>query len=308
MENISGLGNWTLSSVLEESGLGTFQYLLGVPIFFINFTAIVLLYKSKKLNFCIRIPALQMAISDTTLGLVMCLPNTIMHNSTLCLSKRYFIMVFYLVGALTISLMNADRYFSLHFPFRYSTTVTKGRMIAVCATWWIIGLLLPAFEKFCDQVIISHEREPLQWSFIVFSSLVLVNILEYCFVIKFIRKSSVSTRLKANRKGVVKVTLFTGCFVLCTFPSLLLNAILAAISKPDLPFLDRLRSILNIIALMNSLVNPILYCALFTECRFQLINLLCFWNESLMGKNKAKRNLFYCSYDMSASKRDSNII
>lgn len=302
MKNISGLGNLTLSSVADEQGLGTFQYLLGVPIFFINFIAIILLYKSKKLNFSIRIPALQMAISDTTLGLVLCLPNTIMHNSTLCLSKRYFIMVFYLVGALTISLMNADRFFSLQFPFYYSTTVTKGRVIAVCTTWWIIGFLLPAFEKYCDQVIVLQDREPIQWSFIVFSGIVFVNILEYCFVIKFMQKSFVSTRLKGNRKGVVKVTLFTGCFVLCTFPSLLLNAIMSFTSKPELQFLDGLRSILNMIALMNSLLNPILYCALFTECRFQLINLLCFWNESLMEKNKAKRNLFYCSYDMSASK------
>lgn len=299
MEDSNATANWTKVSKEGDVILGKFQFILGVPIFLFNFVAVLVLYKGKKLKFNIRIPALQMAISDMCLGLVLCLPNTFFDVSTvLCISKRYVIMAFYLVEALTITVMNGDRFLSLQFPFHYSNIVVRSRMLLICVFFWPISVLLPILERNCAQTVAIADREPLQWSLIVFFGLVFINLLEYGFVVKFILKSFTSVKFEGNRKCVLKVTLFTGCFVVCTTPVLLLNTICAISAEPNCAFLSRMKSVLNVLPLVNSFVNPVLYFFLFTECRFQLVNLFCFWNRSLLEKNKVKRNDFYCAYQI----------
>ncbi|XP_062585890.1 proteinase-activated receptor 1-like [Saccostrea cucullata] len=292
--NISG--NVTVSK--EDPKVDTLLFLFGLPTAVLNCISILVLLKSKKLKFSIRLPALQMAISDMCLGVISCIPSTIFDSLDICITKRYFIVAFYVFGCLTITIMNTDRFISLRFPFQYVKICTHVNITAACLLSWIIAMPLPILENFCHMQTLLTDRDSFQWSPFVIFGIVSINLGEYCYVIKCVTKNT-TKKFQAslgNRRCIIKISLFTGCFVLFTFPMFVANMVNAIKDESDEGLLQRLRILFSVMAMINPILNPFLYCFLFTECRFQVIGIFCFWNKTLSERNKTNRNIFFCSY------------
>lgn len=62
------------------------------------------------------------------------------------------------------------------------------------------------------------------------------------------------------------------------------------------PLVLDLKKLFGRLTFLTSISNPIMYTILFTECRLQLVILLCFWNKKLLNVYKRKSKERMCTY------------
>lgn len=97
----------------------------------------ILLWKSTRLLFQIRILSLNLAISDFLTGFFLALPNTLFYEKYQCDIKKYPCFLFVNVSLLIVTMMNLDRCFVFAFAMRYYSFITKNIVMMVCALAWI---------------------------------------------------------------------------------------------------------------------------------------------------------------------------
>ena len=273
------------------------QLILGYSMIILNSISTFIMVRSTKMMHSVRIPAINMAISGILIGTGLLTPTTVELNQRICLSKTYYLQALYLVSSLIITLMNTDRVLSLLFPFQYSNLMSRKRVRFGCLLCWLIGFLTPMEENSCQWNDLD-TRHTLKWNFGMFFAIILINILEYCYVIRFAIREK---RGKMNKKCIKKVSLYTGCFVLFTIPymtSQLMHVFSTEVSK----LLLDLKKVFACFMFVTPFLNAILYCLLFTECRLQMIILLCCWNKEFLNRYKTKVKKQLCTYSISISK------
>lgn len=65
------------------------QLVLGYSIILLNITSTLVLVRSSNMMFSVRLPAINMAISDTLIGINLCVPDIVRIYGPLCLIKRF---------------------------------------------------------------------------------------------------------------------------------------------------------------------------------------------------------------------------
>ena len=300
MENSTRLfmeGNTTLTNEVASNQvrdmINFLQMILGYSIIVLNSISILVLVRSSKMMFSVRIPAINMAISDTLIGISLCTPDIVKLFGHFCVKKSYSLLALYQVSTLIVTMMNTDRFLSLRFPFKYSKLVSRRNVLFGCLMCWLIGFLSPIAENNCRWTDLN-ERKSFQWTSVFFLLVISVNIFEYCYVIHF---SITATVGKINKKCIRKVSLYTGCYVLCTIPYMIIQLIHTLSTNPT-PLLLVLKKFFARLTFVTSFLNPILYCVLFTECRLQLRIILCFWNKKLLNIYKRKAKEHMCTYSI----------
>lgn len=84
---------------------------VGVVMLLENMISIILLWKSTRLLFQIRILSLNLAISDFLTGFFLALPNTLFYEKYHCDIKKYPCFLFVNVSLFIVTMMNLDRCF-----------------------------------------------------------------------------------------------------------------------------------------------------------------------------------------------------
>lgn len=267
------------------------QLVLGYSIILLNIISTLVLVRSSNMMFSVRLPAINMAISDTLIGINLCVPDIVRIYGSLCLIKRFSLKSLYLVTTLLITLMNTDRFLSLRFPFSYSKVASRRNILTACVFCWLFGFVSSVDEYDCQWKDLN-DRKSFQWTSVLFLMIIMINILEYCYVVHFAINTTVG---KINSKCIRKVSMYTGFFILSTIPYMITQLIHTVAANPPPLVLD-LKKLFGRLTFLTSISNPIMYTILFTECRLQLVILLCFWNKKLLNVYKRKSKERMCTY------------
>ena len=160
-------------------------------------------------------------------------------------------------------------------------------LILICSTKMMFSVRLPAINMSISYILLGI-------GLLVPDTLV------------FDRHYAISaTRGKINMKCIKKVSLYTGCFVLFAFPYIISRFAHTMSPKPNL-LLINLKELFARLIFVTPFLNPILYTILFTECRFQLLTFICFWNTKLLNKYKEKAKKNKCTYTIESISKSVN--
>lgn len=298
-ENTTFKNELTSNQILDFASM--LQLVLGCSIIMLNLFSTLILIRSAKMMFSVRLPAINMSISYILLGIGLLVPDTLVFDRHVCLSKNYTVQALLFVSSLIITMMNADRVFSLRFPFKYSSLMSRKNVRIGCLMCWLIGFFSCIHENTCGWTNLVTQR-PLTYNFGFFSAIIVFNILGYCYVIHY---AISATRGKINMKCIKKVSLYTGCFVLFAFPYIISRFAHTMSPKPN-RLLINLKELFARLIFVTPFLNPILYTILFTECRFQLLTFICFWNTKLLNKYKEKAKKNKCTYTIESISKSVN--
>lgn len=287
---------------------------IGVIVLFENLVAILVLYRCTRLIFQIRILSLNLAVTDFLTGFVLALPNTIIYDKFLCDIKKFPSFIFLNASLLIITIMNIDRYFAFAFAMRYYSFITKKLMIGVSALVWMLSFCLTygMFFDFDDQYGLSCE--PLVYcprnkvsttSRSVLFGFVVMNFVIFGYFLHEMRHlwfqgnlNQVFNHHRKPSRTVRKISLIVGLFLVGFFPFITLYAF---------PILDMTVGIGKYIYLLtafllvfNSACKPVIYVLRFTEARYQLKKLVCFWNKKWIESIDKKHNQWSATYEINA--------
>ena len=299
----------------------------GIPICLENLLAIVVLLRSSRLIYQVRILSINLAFTDFLAGLILSIPDDVFGS---CLLKKYFTAPFINVSLITVTLFNIDRCCSLKFALRYYELVTPKFLKVACSVSWFFGILISyfmfydpshVFGVYCGVMYMAPNNSFSLITRVLQLLTILSNLFMYIYMLKLLyERSSAVSGVHCNDKSktktpeahhqptnhklsakyqirvVKKLAVITGFFLLCCTPYFLVKAI------PNIDYTDRkmraLTAVTAGIMFLNSAINPVLYVWRFTESRYQLKKILFIWNSEKLRKLEIERKSFFASYQI----------
>ena len=290
----------------------------------VNIFAIVALLRSKRLSYNIRIFSINLAISDVATsitGFIVIIDKGSLVSEEMkddCLMKLltiYSMMWLYFTSSFIITAVGIDRFISIAYPYRYLQSISdkRGRIIRICGLIWAISFLVVVFHDlendrrlyFCasrgytDNKVVFFGFQYSKLRVIGFTNLciLIINIVTYVAIFAHIwrQKSEVRNRQYSTLGKLLTFTIayafLHGPLNTTTVISGLFDTSSFDVTKVTIRF-----KVVVIISLVAIVVDPILYVWRYTDCRLQMMMLLCHWNQSCVEKLRRKQSEFYSSY------------
>jgi len=250
-----------------------------------NFVIILAFVKKKSLRTPSYVLILSLAISDLGVGVVMQPAYCFKLIAGLTNNRRSWneIIIFSatllpLVSAslLTITSITIDRFLAVHLRLRYQTLVTTKRSCIVVVMIWIVSML--------NFVNLSWYSTVLK---VLLFSVVLLNIVLMVLISRAIKRYSAQIQaqqqpaqptmnMQRYKKSVKTMYYIMVTFVVCYCPILFLRIIKVAMKQAGIVEWPRIvaRDFTNILFMMNSALNPVIYCWRIQEIRNAVLQLL----------------------------------
>lgn len=178
-----------------------------------------------------------------------------------------------------LAMLNVERYIAIKRPLRYETIVTEKRLICLSALLWISVLLLNVSSSFIDQKLYLAVDNGM--IFFCVATIVLCQVLLYHETRrhqKQIATHQVSAEAREKflkERKAFKVTVTVLFFlILCYLPSIVARTLISysVINSVNLAYVALSTSLTT--AILNSLVNPIIYCVRIAPFRVAFIQLM----------------------------------
>ena len=115
---------------------------IGFFIFMMNLTAIMILFKCKKMAFQVRIFTTQLAIADSLLGILVIVSGQRIASMSLVTRRINFhcSLALHLMTHLTITAMSCDRFVAICFPLQYRHAITARKMKYLSAFLLVVSI------------------------------------------------------------------------------------------------------------------------------------------------------------------------
>ena len=305
---------------------------LGSVIIITNTTVIVTLARYKRLMISLRFLILNMAIADGIIGALFiydaAMANIIRASVRLeCLLRSVIITTVMLASMMTISLMAMDRALPIYFPFRYSACITGTKVSITIIFMWMFAFLFGAVPYFvfsvkgfkeCQSFVFPHNL-PLTihvsaW-YILLVLQFFCNVLIYYAAKKHIRRivpthvwdskiarNKIRFRMHLKATGTVVTVLV--CFVVCWTPVMGYFTYRLVHQEIDYTHDNQVLALngLLLVALINSLLNPIIYGYKFRSVRRAFSVVFCCTKNNKIGSSQdqieyiGRKNDFLNSY------------
>ena len=188
-------------------------------------------------------------------------------------------------------------------PLKYKTIVTNQKLKIVCVAQFILAVILtliqfnipvPPTGFYCGNVRrISITGRLISWLLLLF------NVIPYLFMLWYLKKQRQSVARvgeESNDKMMGKITLISSFLVVCYAPVIIMTDIQAIF--PSSGGLRIVLFICEFLALINSVMNPVLYAWRFYEVRFQFLRLICGWNSSRMDVLRQRRQQHFATFEI----------
>lgn len=281
---------------------------IGAIICVVNLLTIIILLRSDRLIYQIRILSINLAITNFVTGLTLSFPHAVFGS---CRLKKYFSEPFIQVSLLTVTMFNVDRCLAMKYAYNYYNIMTKRVFVVICVIFWIMGFII-SYWTFYDP---SHPLGISCWYIALYETpsslvretavyfrvlLILLNLFSYIHMAHVVNKRVNVTAEFGNADKreqiniIKKLSVITGFFLLCVTPLVLMHII------PNIDYENNtvrmVLSVLGLLYIFNSAINPILYVWRFTEVRFQFKRLLFFWSTTRLNLLKIERNNYFGTY------------
>ena len=204
---------------------------------------------------------------------------------TYCLIKQLSIAVLTVLGRATnlhLALMYLDRYIAIKHPYKYTSMVTATRLLCSSAFLWIVALLSTA-TSFLPKKLLASQLSNV--NAVIISSGVAIII--FCQVVLYYETRRHEKQIAANQvsednkkkflteKKALKLTTTVLFVLVLTYLPLMLVFILYRISFIASLNAVRISTAIGIfLILLNSLINPVIYCIRRRQFRIAFIEIL----------------------------------
>ena len=204
---------------------------------------------------------------------------------TYCLIKQLSIAVLTVLGRATnlhLALMYLDRYIAIKHPYRYTNMVTATRLLCSSAFVWIVALLSTA-TSFLPQKLLASQLSNVNAAIISSG----VAIIIFCQAALYYETRRHEKQIAANQvsednkrkflteKKALKLTTTVLFVLVLTYLPLMLVFILYRISFIASLNAVRISTAIGIfLILLNSLINPVIYCIRTRQFRIAFIEIL----------------------------------
>ena len=190
-------------------------------------------------------------------------PETALHGHCKMLNQLSINVLRILSGTslAQLALINVERYFAIKQPFAYTTKVTKGRILCSCALAWFTMLLLNA-PLITTTVRVFYAINSIVWC-------ALVGVIIFCQIVLYLeirrhenhiahhQVSEEATQNFLKEKKALKLTTIVLLALLVTYLPMTFFRILVV--NVGIRTLNDLH-IATFVMLLNSLINPVIYC------------------------------------------------
>ena len=305
----------------DQDALFNMTNIIGTVIFLENLIAVVILLRSVKLPFTVRILSKYLAVSDCVLGIGLTIPTWVYAYVLRCNMRMYVVTTSYFSSFFVATVINVNHCLAIFSPMRYTTIVTRRRLHAICIILSTLSPLLAYlsfndFDTTSDELYCgkgSVERKPtvrlfgkVQFGFNVI--LYLGIIIELCKNrLNVFTKGARGRIVEEGKKTVRKFSLISGFLFVCYTPTFIVRELQIDILIPNETQRKMLIFLCEILLLLNSFVNPILYVMRFYEARFQFFRLVCFWNSRMMERKRRDRLQHFATFNIRMADRGQGI-
>lgn len=212
-------------------------------------------------------------------------------NCILASLMLVFLQICTVFSVIVILLISLERSFAVFKPFKYQALVTRRRILKVLLTSWGVWLIILVLKNtFMHH---SGKRFPacVGWSFVASFVLVGLLYLKICNVVKRHRNAiaalqtdpEVTRRILKQRKSLKTTIHVIGAFILCHMPLVLSLTLVwlgvISIGRNSFLFL----SWTGLMVLVNSCLDPFIYCWRENRIRRGIIHLLRCSNNTRIG-------------------------
>ena len=289
--------------------------IIGTFIFLENLIAVVILFRSVKLPFAVRILSKYLAVSDCVLGVGLAIPTWIYAYVFRCNLRVYIVSTSFYSSFFVATIININHCLAIFSPLHYPTVITKKRLHVICIVLSALSPLL-AYLSFNDFDVKPQEiycgkgqveRKPVV-RYLAKVQLGL-NVILYLGIIIELCKNRLGVFTKGARSGIIddgnktvrKFSVISGVFFVCYAPTFIVRDIDFLIQSESLR--SQLIYLCEVVLLMNSFANPILYVMRFYEARFQFFRLVCFWNSRMMERRRRDRLQHFATFDIRTDRK-----
>ena len=212
---------------------------------------------------------------------------------TLLVTSANVVRTLAIASIFNLTLMNIDRYIAIKHSLKYKTLVTRGRLLRGSAFAWVVSFLLTVPLSFTDNdiyLIVSTTTGCLCMAIITFCQIVILQ--ETRTLKKRIAAHQVSPedrkKLLKDKKAFQLTTIILFVLVLTYLPMfvvriLITNSIICSLNASHIAVMSAIFA-----SILNSLINPIIYCFKIRKFRVAFIEVL-FRKTTIQAENTEKR-------------------
>ncbi|OWF39133.1 Adrenocorticotropic hormone receptor [Mizuhopecten yessoensis] len=287
------------------------ELIVSVAIVIMNIMSVAALSRCVKMDRRISIMIKNIALADTLLGFC---PVNFAIGEQFHLFKImlwcYFVLIFNRVTVLmkmfSVSILAVDRFSCLYFSTWYLKYVDKTVTTKVSLIAWTtaLGMALATYvRRLSLRLNCFHENKTMGFGLMIALGLlcgttilvaytgVFLNIRKHEKYLKLLNISTGSSKRTLYR-STIKLCLLMLVFVVCYTPSGLYRT--SVYLNPEFQFnTETFRHSANVIFLMSSIINPLLYVWRFTECRLKLLEIVFRCNrKKIENLQKRQRDIF----------------
>ena len=208
--------------------------------------------------------------------------------------SQYLVFTLGIVSVYTVTCMAIDRWFAVARPTKYKTTLTKLRVNICVVCIWALSVLLntphllemkattgPDNQPQCEWVVLTHGTTRRVVAILEFSGKFFLPLLTASITILSLNNHVKSSpALFQTNRGKAGLRLLRMCMLtaivlgVCWFP----NQLYYMLFKYDITELDTpMHHFTVVLCMLNSCVNPLIYCISNKTYRRQFSLLLCPW-------------------------------
>ena len=188
-------------------------------------------------------------------------------------------LTFFIASFLTVVAISVDRFLAVHLHLRYQELVTRKRVKAAVIIIWSLSVFLPLFSLLI----------PLAYLFItaIIGFCFIISAVAYCRVyfaarrhtnqihtlqVQIARNSCEVESAARQRKSAVSTIYVYLVFLTCCLPKFC--AVVASVICPSSTALSALRFYTGTLLLLNSSLNPVVYCWKMRHIRHAIMDVL----------------------------------
>lgn len=297
-----------------------FQLFVSLPALVINIIALVVLLKSRKLPYQIRILSLNLCSADCLSSLFLCIDRRAFEIISGKILEKYFLILIYAQTSLIfITYFNLDRFLAFMFAMKYYNFLSATKVKIACALAWAVGPLMTSLQfcamsyvDFCDKVYTGVASAISEYFFFaIFSS----NLFMFAYIVYKIRVCMFRvgpTRLSAfkpqsrplchqlaGQRTFRKIVVITGTFLSLYAPGMGWTLIKPFVSNSKVVLYMNMCT--GIFFTISTILNPIFYVLRFSECRFQILLFRHLCNREKYEEVLRERNKHYATYNINLS-------
>lgn len=287
------------------------SFLLIIP----NFYAFISMKRTCGLPMNIKIPTMNLIISDILLGLSLFVRSMVrialgddVHHSV-CLIQMTWTLTVSFASMLIVASIAIDRCICLYHEHAYITKVTVRKVGIVQISIWMLALLY-AIVVFVDYTpnysdCFNMYAGTFGRSFQLCMGIIgrVMAFLSYIFIFaKILRMTKADKSLGMSSTGTFhttyKLLLIGIVFHVMYFPYLCYTFYLV-IHPDEIAAMESLYIVASVMTAMNSFINPFIYAWRFPECRLEVKKMLCFFNKTAIeNENEKKKRLLVSFLDV----------